>query len=166
MLIAKRLWIIFFILFLIITQAKVVAATDLKLPNTIINPDKYMFYSVKRLVEKTILFTKLTKDSKADYYRELSLKRMAELKYVVENNLLGEIERGSQRLSYQVGVFSDYINTNKDELGKEKLATVDLFLGYKSLLSELRDKYPANSSFWMLIQHSINSIDLNMEKLK
>lgn len=163
----KSLLVMFFVLFLIILiQTKALAANGLSLPNTIINPDKYLFYSIKRLVEKAIVFTKFSKESKTNYYRDLTLKRMTELKYIVENNLLGEVEHSTQRLSYQVGIISDYINTNQTELKAEKKSIRDLLLSYKDLLSNLRDKYPANSSFWMLVQHSINSIDLNLEKLK
>lgn len=162
----KRVLAIFFALFLIIASQTKVFAADLNLPETVINPDKYLFFSIKRLIEKGTIFTKFSKVSKAEYYRELTLRRMAELKYVVENNLVGEIQHSTERLSYQIGIISDYINTNKTELVKEKKPISDLLLSYKDLLSNLRDKYPANSSFWMLVQHSINSIDLNLEKLR
>lgn len=161
----KRFLAIFFVLFLIFAQNKV-SAVELNLPNTIINPDKYLFYSMKRLIEKSMVFTKLSKDSKAAYYRDLTLKRVAELKYVVENNLLSEVEKSTQRLSYQVGILSDHIASNKQELDKKRQPVEVLLIKYKKLLEILRDHYPANSSFWMLVQHSINSIDLNLEKLK
>lgn len=164
MFIAKRLAAVFLIFFLLFTQAKVFAA-DINLPHTTINPDKYLFFSIKRLVEKGIFYTKLSKESKVDYLRDLTLTRTAELKYVVENKLLGEVERSTQRLSYQVGALSDFIVANA-ELQNKKQNTVNLLDGFKKPLATLRDQYPANSSFWMLVQHSINSIDLNLEKLK
>lgn len=158
---------VFFVTFLIIlSMTKVSAIEDINLPNITINPNNYLFYSIKRLTEKTITFIKFSQDSKADYYRDLTLKRLAELKYVVNQNLLGEIEKSSQRLSYEVGTLSDYVIRNKEELAGKKKAISDLLTNSKSLLATLRDKYPANSSYWMLIQHSINSIDLNLEKLK
>ena len=162
----KKKLIIFFVFFLTISTTTKVFAAELNLPNTLINPDKYLFFGVKRLVEKVMIFTKLSKDSKTEYYKDLTLKRMAELKYVVENKLLGEVEQSSQRLSYQIGILSDYLNANKTELTKRKQTISDLLFSYKSVLENLRDKYPANSSYWMLVQHSMNSIDLNLEKLK
>lgn len=157
---------IFFVLFMIILIHAKALAAELNLPKTVINPDRYLFFSIKRLVEKAIVFTKLDANSKADYYKNLTLTRMAELKYVVENKLLGEVERSSQRLSYQIGILSDYISANKKELAKNAEITINQLTEYKTLLVTLRDKYPANSSFWMLIQHNINSIDINLEKLK
>lgn len=162
----KKLLAIFFAFFLVsLVSTKVLAATDLNLPNTLINPDKYLFYSIKRAIEKGILFIKFSKDSKVNYYTDLMSKRLAELKYVVENELGSEVEKSTQRLSYQVGILSDYIAANK-ELEQKAKPTVDLLTKYKQLLQELRDYYPANSPFRMLVQHTINSIDLNIEKLK
>lgn len=145
-------------------QAKVIAA-ELSLPSISITPDKHLYYSVKRLVEKGTLLIKFSKTSKADYYRDLTLKRLAELKYVVENKLLSEVQQSTQRFSYQTGILSDYISTNKELLKREQ-DTQDFLVRSKDLLGGLRDKYTSNSSFWMLVQHSINSIDLNLEKLK
>lgn len=162
----KKLMAVFFVLFLSFVLNTKILAAELNLPQIMINPDKYLFFSIKRLIEKATLFIKLSKESRADYYGDLTLKRTAELKYVVDNKLLGEVEHSSQRLSYQVGVLSDYLTANKIELAKNKEITIDLFNNYKITLVNLRDKYPANSSYWMLIQHSINSVDLNLEKLK
>lgn len=156
---------VFFVLFLSIVFHTEASASELNLPNTLINPDKYIFFSIKRLVEKVSLYTQLSKESKANYYKNLTLTRMSELKYVVENKLLGEVEKSSQRLSYQIGILSDYIATNK-ELSNKKQDMNSLLISIKSPLENLRDKYPANSSYWMLLQHNINSLNINLEKLK
>lgn len=165
MFVAKMIRAIFFILlFVILIQPNVLAA-ELNLPSVTITPDRYLMYSGKRLLEKGLIFTKLSKESKMDYYKELTLLRLAELKYVAEKKLLGEIEHSTQRLSYQVGTLSDYINSNP-ELQKDKKDATEFLLSFKELLGNLRDIYPANSPYWLLIQHNINSIDLNLEKLK
>lgn len=158
--------VIFFVSIVLSMGGQTLAAEDLELPNTIITPDKYLLYSFKRLMEKGIVFTKFSKDAKANYYTDLMTKRIAELKYVVENELGSEVERSTQRLSYQIGTLSDYITSNKQELDKKRQPLKELLIKYKELLANLRDHYPANSSFWMLVQHNINSIDLNLEKLK
>lgn len=136
------------------------------LPETYVNPDKYLFYSVKRLIEKGTVYTKFSKESKADYYMDLTLIRLAELKYVIGKDIVSDIEHSSERLSYQVGILSDYIVANKTDLESKKVSVIARFNRYKELLVPLRDKYPANSSYWMLVQHDINSIDINLEKLK
>lgn len=156
----------FLVLFLIILTQTTVYAAELTLPKVVINPDNYLIYSLKRLFEKTIIFTKLSKDSKMNYYKELTLTRMAELKNVVDQNLLSEVEQSTQRLSYQVGTLSDFISTDKTDLPNESQEISDLLNSLKNPLAILRDKYPANSAYWLLIQHNINSIDINLQKLK
>lgn len=165
MFLGKKFIAIFLVLLLtVFIQSKVLAA-ELSLPTTKINPDNYLFYSFKRLYEKGLAFTKLTNNSKADYYRDLTQARMAELKFVVEHDLLSEVQKSTERLSYQIGILSDYIS-NKSDLADKKQNINDFLKSYKGPLDNLRDKYPANSAFWMLIQHNINSIDINLEKLK
>lgn len=164
MFISKKITVLLMVFLLFFTQTAVLAA-DLNLPDVVITPDKYLFFSIKRLFEKGLIFVQLSNDSKVDYLRSLTLKRASELKFVVENKFFGEVERASQRFNYEIGTLSDYIAANKD-LEKKKATTRDLFISYKSFLENLRDKYPANSSYWMLVQHSINSIDINLEKLK
>lgn len=143
-----------------------VLATEVNLPNILVTPNNYLFYSLTRLTEKGLIFIKISKESKVDYFKNLTQKRLAELKYVVENKLLSEVQQSSQRLSYQIGILSDYLSTNQNQLSKQKLNTKNLLNSYKELLANLRDQYPANSNYWMLIQHNINSIDINLEKLK
>lgn len=161
----KKMFIVFFVFFLAFFSDINVLATELNLPKITITPERYLLFNLKRLIEKGELLTKFNKESRAGYYKDLTLRRTAELKYVVENKLLGEVEKSSQRLSYQVGVLSDYISMNKTELAKTIPTTKELLSNYQVLLANLRDQYPANSSFWLLVQHTINSIDINLEKL-
>lgn len=151
-----------FFFFMIFTK---VYATDLNLPHILIAPNNYLFYSFVRLSEKALIFTKISKGAKVDYFNELIRKRLAELQYVVDNKYLGEVQQASQRLSYQIGILSDYININQSQLFKQKLEAKDSLNSYNGFLATLRDKYPANSSYWMLIQHDINSIEINSRKL-
>ena len=161
----KAVAAVFFVLFLMFLQIKVFAA-DFSLPKVTIGPDKYLLFSVERLMENIVGFTKFTKQSKVDYYKELTLKRIAELKYVVDNKLLSEVERSSQRVSFEVGTLSDYISANKSELLKQSSEITNFLTGFQDLFANLRDKYPANSAYWLLIQHDINSININLQKLK
>lgn len=143
-----------------------VLATEVNLPNILVTPNNYLFYSLTRLTEKGLILIKISKESKVDYFKSLTLKRLAELKYVVDNKLLSEVQQSSQRLSYQIGILSDYLSINQNQLSKQKLDTKNLLNSYRELLADLRDKYPANSSYWMLVQHVINSLEINLEKLK
>lgn len=162
----KKGLLIFFVVFLFVFSPSITLAGEINLPNVSITPDNYLFYSFKRLSEKAIVLTKFSSRSKADYYSELSAIRLAELKNAVDKKYLNDIQQSSQRLSSQIGILADLISANKADLGKDMSKTKELFSNYKNILANLRDQFPANSSFWMLVQHSINSIDLNLDKLK
>lgn len=161
----KKVLVIFFVFFLIFFP-KLSFAKEINLPQVSITPDNYLSYSFKRIFEKTILFTKFNNQAKEQYFRELSAVRLSELKNAVDKKYLSDIQQSSERFSAQIGVLTDLVVSNKGELGKDVPAIKELFTNYKIILANLRDKYPANSSFWMLIQHSINSVDLNLAKFK
>lgn len=125
-------------------------------------PPGYFLYNFERIIEKMQVSFYISPDSKADFYKNLLQKRLAELKYIVDHGYLDEVEKSSQRVSYQVGILSDYIKN--ENLKSKKDSIHKLYQENKVILEMLRDKYQANTSFWMLIQHVINSIDLNSQK--
>lgn len=157
---------IFFVIFFLVLTQTTVLAHELELPKTGINPNNYLLYSMKRLVEKAVVFTKITQESKTNYYKDLTYKRMAELKTVVDQNLLSEVQHSTERLSYEVGILSDYVSANKTDTSIRNQEISHFLEDFKGPLATLRDQYPANSPYWLLIQHNINSIDINLEKLK
>lgn len=147
---------------IIYTTLPVYAEQITNLPSVKITPDSF-YYPLKRLAEKIQVNFHLNPESKVDFYKDLVQTRLAELKYVVDKDYLDQVERSTQRVSYQVGVLTDYVAGKK--LNNKKQSLVDLYKEDKIILEKLRDKYPANSSFWMLVQHVINSIDINLQKL-
>lgn len=139
------------------------ADTNIKLSTPQINPDSPL-YPLKRATEKFLFSFQFTSNSKLTYQKELLQIRLAELKYIAENHLLGQVETSSQRFAYQVGTLIDFVKANKlDNQKKQILYTVT---NYKPVLEKLRDEYKANSSYWLLLQQDIDSIGLNLEKIK
>lgn len=143
--------------------SKIAASQNEGLPKVIIQPGG-ISYSMKRIMEKFFYYVNLNVENKADYYRDLLQKRVAELNYIIDNRLLREHQQASERISFYAGKLADHIIANKLE-GK-KMEISELMKKDKALLANMRDKFPANSSFWMLVQHSINSLDMNLEKLE
>lgn len=125
-------------------------------------PPGYFLYNFERLIEKAQVNFYISPESKTDFYKNLLQKRLAELKYIVDHGYLDEVEKSSQRVSYQVGILTDFVVSHK--LNNKESAIKDLYNDDKRILEKLRDKYHSNSSFWMLIQHVINSIDFNSQK--
>lgn len=159
----KKLLLFFFLISNIIVYAAFpLYANESNLPSVKIAPDSF-YYPLKRISEKIMVNFYIDPNSKVDYYKDLVQNRMAELKYVVDKDYLDQVERATQRISYQVGVLTDYVAGKK--VNSKKQSLVDLYKADKIILEKLRDKYPANSSFWMLVQHVINTIDINLQKL-
>jgi len=155
--------ILFIVILVFSTNLPLVyASQEINLPSVLIQPSM-TYYPAKRVFEKFIEKLQFTNENKEKYYEGLVQKRLAELKYVVDKNYLDQVEKSTQRVSYQVGVLTDYVVFKKMNNKKQNLA--DLYKENKIILERLRDKYPANSGFWMLVQHTINSIDINLQKI-
>lgn len=133
----------------------------LKIKNEQINPGSF-YYPFKRLWEKFRERMIFDSNSKINFNESLLKTRLAELNYVVERKFLSEIQTTSERFAYQAGILTDeVVKANRD---KEKI--VKEFDKFSKTLERLRDKYPANSSFWMLIQHDINTLNILAKGLK
>lgn len=161
--------IAFLILFLIITQVFVITAhEEISIKNEAINPGSF-YYSFKRLWEKSWEMFVFTQSSKVSFHQSLLKTRLVELNYVVENKLLGEVQTSSERFAYTAGRLTEELlkeneRSSASNKGKENL--VKEFEEMQKFLDKLRDHYPANSSFWMLIQHDINTLKILSDQLK
>jgi len=157
----KKIFITIFLLFSV-QLAYASELETLNLPTQTINPGDF-YYSPVRLLEKITEKLKFQKNDRFDYLSSLIDKRMSDLGFVVKNKRLGEIQRSSERLAYQVGTLTDLLikemNTEKKENLNKKINS------FSPALAELRDNFPANSSYWMLVQHDINSLKEYSEKL-
>lgn len=157
----KKLFILI-LLFIIVQPTYADEFSKLNLPSQTINPGDF-YYSFVRLWEKIAEKFQFNNEAKFKYSNSLIDKRMSELGYVVKNKRLGEVQHSSERLAYQVGTLTDDLikkgnKENSNQLRK-KIGS------YFQALSELRDYFSANSSFWMLVQHDINSLKIYSDKL-
>lgn len=159
---AGKITLLAITLFFLANLSFVYGQQETNLPSISLQPSM-TYYPIKRLFEKFTEKLQFTSEAKEKYYEDLVQRRLAELKYVVDKDFLDQVEKSTQRVSYQVGVLTDYIVEKKQD--NKKQGVVDLYKKDKIILEKLRDKYPANSSFWMLLQHIINSIDINLQKL-
>lgn len=153
----------FLLIFLVISQppVKVLAEESIAVKIEIINPGSF-YYPLKRLWEKGMDKLQFGERSKIAFYESLLHTRLSELNFVVENKLLSEVQTSSERFAYQAGILTDELA--KANMDKEK--TTKQFRQMQIFLDKLRDNYPANTSFWMLIQHDINTLQILSDKLK
>lgn len=160
----KKLAIILFAL-LLISQGSNIFADDefLVLTETQKIYSDNPFYPVKRLWEKMAPKMLFLSDAKVNYEKKLLNKRFSELKYSVKNNLLDEIQRTSERFSYQAGIYADKVKSYGDERFKQKV--IQEFAKYASDAAILRKQVP-EGSFTRLIQYDIDTLNILSDQLK
>lgn len=159
----KRILFLTVILFSLHVNQIFAADQDLNLPSTIINPDSF-YYPLKRAWEKLKGNFAFSTEGRIEHESSLIKIRLAELKFIVENKILSEVQHSSERFAYSAGILTDEVVKQGDKKKKEDL--IKEFKKYSVFLEKLRDNYPANTSFWMLIQHDINSLEILSERLK
>jgi len=134
-----------------------------ELPKITVYPGSF-YYTFKRLFEKGKEKFMFSNEAKKSFYESLLKTRLAELNFVVEKKFLSEVQQSSERFAYQAGILTDELVKQSKTDDKEKITKE--FEKYSKFLENLRDKYPANSAYWMLIQHDINSLKILSGRLK
>jgi hypothetical protein len=119
-------------------------------------------YSFKRIKEKGLMIIKITSESKFKYSKLLLEKRLSELVSLIDVKEPSLITGSSQRFSYQAGILAD-LNSKLKSSQKNEIEII--FEEYKKILSELRDNYPANSAYWLLIQQNIDTLNILFDKM-
>lgn len=159
----KKIALTCFLVITMISQPFIISANEdsLNIKNETINPGS-IYYSFKRLWEKGSAKLQFSSQSKIRFNESLLKTRLAELNYVVQNKLLSEVQSSSERFAYQAGILTKGLSKGNKE--KEKI--VKEFEQIQIFLDKLRDNYPANSSFWMLIQHDINTLKILADQIK
>ena len=159
----KKIIFSIFIILILCQPLRVGAVEEsITIKNESINPGSF-YYSFKRLWEKGIEKLQFTKQSKINFYQAQLKVKFAELNFVVENKLLSEVQQSSERFAFQAGILTDEL-VKQNSKDREKF--IKEFEAYGKFLEKLRDVYPANTSFWMLIQHDINTLSILAERLK
>lgn len=135
------------------TEQKLLTEQELKLIGFTkyesINPDS-LLYSFKRLGEQIQIFFIFNNIEKLRYPLRLLDTRFNELVYTVNLQKTGFLTEIISRYNTQVGrIKRDFKNI--DSVDKDKLAQKI------KILEVLRDRYPANSSYWLNIQQAIDT---------
>lgn len=132
----------------------------LPLPKTLPGSALYPF---KRLWEKVSYKLVFSESSKIEFQKKLVEKRLAELKMLTDNKNYDQIERSAQRFAYQAGVQTDLVAKSSNE---QKKLTLDDYENYKKVLARIRDSFEAQSTYWLVSQQDIDTLNILSEKLK
>lgn len=157
----KLIFIQFFILFCLFAKIYPTNVKALSKEGLIVyektNPDAGFLYKIKRFREKSYLtyLKKFKPQEVTDYYFVLINKRFRELKYVVEKNKLEFLETSVTRYNSQIGEVIDITN----EQGIDIQTFQPIIEIQREIMPDLRDKYPANSAQWLLLQQSLDILN-------
>lgn len=149
--------------YMLIFPSSTVAQDYSTISNQIVYPGT-RFYPLKRVWEKIVYQLSSSPTQRVIYYDKLITTRFAELQYVTNNKLLGEVEKSSQRFNYTVGEFVKSVQKTEDKHINFS-SYIKRFEEYSNHLLSLRDLYPANSSYWLLIQQNIDTLKILSEQL-
>lgn len=128
-----------------------------------VNPSQGYQYLMKRLKEKMNLMFNFSTEGKIIYYKELLRVRLAELKYVVDNKSITDIETTSQRYSATAGeitnlVISYDVNNHKQEIK-------DLLVNHLTIIDILKGKYDDTTAEWRFVEDDSNYLKIYISKL-
>lgn len=165
------IFIIIFFLTLIPTvvfaQSESSSAADIKVIDIAYektNPDNTFNYLLKRFQEKFYLwFSFWSLDRKSKIYTDLTNKRLAELKYVIEKNKMGVFEKTTQRYYSVVGEYVDFLkksNKVKDYSEVKQQLRLQILV-----LEELQKAYNPATAEWRFVQDDINYVKGYIESL-
>lgn len=116
-----------------------------------------------RLGERIILFSKFSKNAKADYRQYLVKKRFGELQYVLDNQLGYFFEETTSRYSTYVGRLTNQIV--KDRLVNKKEEVLKMYASHSVILEQYASEQEYDSAFWLLLQHDINYLKLYSDQV-
>ncbi|MDO8619156.1 MAG: DUF5667 domain-containing protein [Candidatus Daviesbacteria bacterium] len=117
-----------------------------------------------RILERITLFFKFSSDSSEQYQQELVEKRLAELKYIVDNNKGDQIEDMTSRYSTYLGRMTEYVISHKMINKKDEL--IQLYNRHIQVLEDLIKNFEVNSGLWMLMEHDINANKIYQQQMK
>lgn len=157
-----KVFIINFLLLILFTFPINTLAQNNKLEYPTVTPDS-MFYPMKRGWEKLLESIAFSREDKYKRNVEFLDERLDEMNYVVDKGLVSENQRASERYSFYAGSAVDNLIHTKDKEGILQLSSK--FVNHKDILGKLRDRYESNSSYWLLVQQNIDTIDLLNKKI-
>lgn len=118
----------------------------------------------ERLKEKVILILlSPTPSKKAEYYMNLTKKRITELKQVVEKKDLMNIEKSSKRYFTAVGNYTEYVISKK--ISNTETAQ-KILIEQLNLIKKLMPTFDDTTAEWRFLKHDADYLDIYINRLK
>lgn len=144
---------------------------DVDKPDTMVvtyekaNPSDGFIYFRKRFGEKLMLFfLSFSAERKERYYSELTNRRLAELKFVIDNGDMYNFEKVTTRYSSTVGMWVDFIINKRFTDRKEPAVAV--LTGHIPQVEQLMAKYDPTTAEWRFVKHDVDYLKIYISKLQ
>lgn len=118
----------------------------------------------EKLKEKITLFLIFNNEGKADFQKNLTERRLAELEYIMNKNDIDMLEPLTSRYTTYAGNVVNFTLANKVSSKKDPLIT--MFQNHTKRIAELQSQIPIDSGWWLALQHGINVASSSVERLK
>lgn len=118
----------------------------------------------EKLKEKITLFFIFNKEGKADFQKNLTEKRLAELEYIMNKNDIDMLEPLASRYTTYAGNVVNFTLANRVSSKKDSL--ISMFQNHTQRIERLQSKIPVDSGWWLALQHGINVASSSAEKVK
>lgn len=129
------------------------------------NPSDGFGFISKRLGEKIKLFLNSPFPKKKErVYEELSTKRLAELKYVIEKADMANFEKATIRYSTTVGMWVDFINKNK--LNDRRSHAAETLSNHIPVIEQLMTKYDPTTAEWRFVKEDLDYVSIYISQVK
>lgn len=131
-------------------KSELITQSELKMNGFVgyekLNPDS-LLYIFKRASEKLTLNFKKNESKKREYKTVVLQRRFRELVYIINTQKTGFLEETINRYGSYVGS----LNIPSDvDLKREEIENKT------NMLRKLRDRYPANSPYWLQVQQAVD----------
>lgn len=146
----------------LVPESKIAHGTSFFPPEEKIIPGNSL-YPMKRFWEKLRLTINFSEDSKIKFQKTLLIRRLSELNTLVEGGNKDQLEKASQRFSYEAGVLKQRTQKNPEKYKTEVLSQYETIVPF---LENLRDRFKANSTYWLSLQQNIDTLNILAQELK
>lgn len=129
------------------------------------NPIDGFGYVTKRLKEKVkLFFLSFSVESKENYYKELTEIRLAELKFVIDKNNMGNFEKATIRYSSTIGEWTEFILDEK--LDERKRPAVEVMTTHLPVVEKLMTRYDGTTAEWRFVKQDFDYLNIYISKLQ
>jgi len=110
---------------------------------------------VQRFPNLIPLILSTNPQKKLDYYEKLLGIRFSELKYIVDNKDISNIQVASQCYFTTAGQLTEFL-TSRNELALNKEAVIKLFTEHIKIIEALKKAYSDTTAEWRLLRDDAN----------